>query len=61
MTKPTLEEALELLREIRIEMDDCQHSCWAYIEQRGEHEPDCWCQAITEIDEMLQRAYKEDK
>lgn len=60
MSKPTLEEALGLLRRIRSEMDDCRHGCQMYQKRYGQHEPGCWCYKIAEIDTMLKAADAEE-
>ena len=55
--KPTADELLEILKDIRSEMrsvnGDCAEPDW---KDRGIHAPNCWCIRIAEIDEMLKKA-----
>ena len=59
--KPTADELLEMLKELRGDMHavsgDCSDPAWS---GRRLHAPNCWCVWVAEIDEMLKKAGTSD-
>ena len=60
MIKPTLEEALELLLEIRGTMHNNNLKCRLFRAQYMSHKYNCRCDVVAKIDAMLAAAEAEE-